>query len=234
MKMKSFVLFIIICLVGCWTAPVPPAPIVQSIVSKPKAKPWPTFRSNRAATVQILYHLVDSTSGIYAGPYGGVGLIVGPNIVIDVGWHSTTMSRPMVLQGITVGSLSGDWFQPASIIGRFGGGTENEIAVLKTDEELPVKPVTFSRAFAGRKIKGYRFASDDSLEEFNLNKVASVFVTPSDNPQCDMVNRSNASNSFSYSDSTFDTDHNLVCYYDRPWWEVRAGLLRFGVVTITK
>ena len=234
MKRQSIVLFIIISLVGCWTAPVPPPPVGQSVVHK-TSRPSPTFKSNRAAILQIKYHLIDTTSsGIYAGAYGGTGLVVGPRNIIAVGWHSSNITLPIILGWVTVESLSGGWSDYASITGRFGGKSGDEIALLRTDDELPVRPAVFSRADAARKIKGYRFGSDGSTEFFDLNKVVPVFVLPSDNPQCDIVNRINTIDTFSADESTFDMDHQLVCYADRPWWEVQNGLARFGVVTITK
>ena len=218
MRAKLSVLLISICLAGC--ARQYATPIIENKAVS-SASLQPTLESNHAAIVLVTYHILDTASG-RSGVYYSSGLVVGSYAVVSDG-ISSEYFKPIVIRGVTVRSAAGEWSEiPALVSARLPG--DFGLTLLKTNSQLPVKPIVFGKNTPGKKIKGYSFGSDDGLVLPNVRKVAPAFATVHWNgKRCDPA-EGPGSGIKSNTWIIFDMKHRLLCFVFLPSQEVEIFL----------
>lgn len=241
MKIKVYVLFTSICLVGCASRQPPPPTIIDNVGHKSASddSSWPTLESNRAAIVVLAYHVFVSNAGTGSGiyTYYGEGLVVGKNTVISSA-NTRLIKPPKTLQSITIQSVSDPvtglpvWSGvPATVVARLDVGFG--IDLLTTTENLPkIRPVVFSAASSEEKVEGYRFASDDSIGWLNTQRVVPVFVEAAlDSRRCYVIDQLD---DIGEGGEGFDTRHRLVCGFFVQSQVLARFLQDNGVAVVTK
>ena len=218
MKVKSFALFISICLAGC--AHRSPAPAIENkaVNSVPLQ---PTLESNHSAIVLVTYHILDTASG-QSGVYYSSGLIVSSHAIISDG-ISSEYFKPIVVNGVTVRSAAGEWSEiPALVSAHLPG--DFGLTLLETSSELPARPIVFGKNTLGEKVKGYSFGSDGSLALPNVRKVAPAYAAVHlDGKRCDPgTNQDNSLGSNTWI--IFDMNHRLLCFVFMPAQEIEHFL----------
>ena len=229
MKRQSFVLFIIICLVGCQHQQSAPIDIENIMENEASVEPtWPSSEYNRAAIVLVEFY-VEGLSGKLE-QYSYRGLVVGPHSIISKAPYEQT---PVLTRAITVRPiLTGSFGVPASVVLRMDRGLRNsEVVLLTIDDDLPH---TSPAVFGGRiPAKGYLFWDGFIMRDQAKQHIIPVLTTLSGNTQdCDAVEQFPPQ--FNISDIIFDTKHRLLCYNEIPSQEVESFLRENGVPIVTK
>lgn len=238
MKTTQAVLFTIFSLLGCAT-PKSPLPPVFSSQQASQEPPWPNEEHNRATMVWVEYHVLDTVFGKSAiETFVVIGVVVAPRTIVSQQFVSHNNTWIYNVQKITIVSVVGDWSGIPAVIVAETGGSDGDVVVLSTDNDLPN---TRSAVFGGlpvygKKAEGYYFEIDRSPLPWQNYFIAttSAIVKFSDNGQECYPSDQSRPNGSDAGHITFDKNHRLICVNWTSSAKVKRFLLANGIPFLEK